>query len=234
MENKIFKMNRWLKSFILEQKCVPWRVVVKYHELKNKIFNINTQKHWDQIWSKEKYIPNSHRFYPKASIQIISLVPLESKVVDIGCGIGILLEKLKNEKRCAGFGIDISKEAIKAIREKGFLGVSAKVPPIPLPANSFDIATATELLEHVNNPKAFIREMIRIIRPSGSLIITTPDNALAPYAEREHVNAFNEKALMKLFNEFREIQHIRLLRVKETDEEFNRFVISAKKCQKLA
>lgn len=234
MEDKVFALKPWLKEFVFEQKCVPWRVYKTYCKMRNGIFNINTPKHWDRVWSKERYTPNSHRFYPEAFGKIISFISKGARVVDIGYGIGILLERLKREKNCDVFGVDISKEAIKTIKEKDIDGMVARVPPIPLPANSFDIVISTELLEHINTPKSLIKEMTRICKPSGYLIITTPDSALFPYLEREHVNVFNENSLKKLFNDFKEIESLEILRVKESEEKFNRFIIKAKLCPKSA
>ncbi|MCM8774390.1 MAG: class I SAM-dependent methyltransferase [Candidatus Omnitrophica bacterium] len=140
---------------------------LKYCTLRNRLFNINTQRYWNKIWAKEQINLNPYRFYPPAFTEIIKIIPYESKVADIGCGIGILLERLRKERACQVFGVDISQEAILALKRKDIDGIVAKVPPIPLPTESFDIVTATELLEHVNNPYSVIKEMIRIVKSGG-------------------------------------------------------------------
>lgn len=48
--------------------------------------------------------------------------------------------------------------------------------PWPLPDASVDFALSTEVIEHVENPRFFLREMTRVVRPGGHLFLTTPNN----------------------------------------------------------
>ena len=225
--NKLFSR---IGEFVFEQKCVPWRIYTQYCKLRNIIFNINTKEHWDSVWKTEQDTPNWYRFYPEAFSKICSLIETGTNVLDIGCGLGILLEKLKNEKKCAVQGIDISQTAIIKVKEKGLSGMVAKVPPIPLPSNTFDTVIATELLEHIANPVELVREMIRIIKPGGSIIVTVPNNALYPHTERDHVRVFNQDTLSMLFRKFESIKTVELFVAKEKDEKFTRIILRAKKC----
>lgn len=47
--------------------------------------------------------------------------------------------------------------------------------PIDLPDNSFDLIVSTEVIEHLENPRAIFREFYRLLRPNGKLIVTTPN-----------------------------------------------------------
>ena len=71
-------------------------------------------------------------------------------MLDIGCGIGDLLARLRDEKKCDVYGLDISSEAIERVRSRGMHGKVAKLPSIPYPAGYFDVVTATEVLEHLD------------------------------------------------------------------------------------
>ena len=46
---------------------------------------------------------------------------------------------------------------------------------IPVPDNSFNIVVSTEVIEHLENPRAIFREFYRLLRPKGVLIVTTPN-----------------------------------------------------------
>lgn len=224
------EIKSWIKEFIFTQKCIPWSVHKLICPIRNRIFNINTKEHWDTVWAREKEIKRNCRLYPQSFAKIVSLIPPQKEVVDIGCGIGVLMERLKNEKQCKVFGIDISEEAIKTLTDKNLPGIVSKVPPVPLPSYSFEIAVATEILEHLNNPQFLLKEMIRLVKPSGFLIITVPDQGIDPATEREHVNCFNEKALRRLFKNLQRVDSIEIFRTKEEYEECNRLIVKVQLC----
>lgn len=46
---------------------------------------------------------------------------------------------------------------------------------IPLPDASADVGVAVETIEHLDNPRAFVREMVRLVKPGGWVVITTPN-----------------------------------------------------------
>jgi SAM-dependent methyltransferase len=45
-----------------------------------------------------------------------------------------------------------------------------------LPAASFDVVIAAEVIEHLENPRAVVREMFRLLRPGGRALLSTPNN----------------------------------------------------------
>ena len=62
--------------------------------------------------------------------------------------------------------------------------------PVPLPAESFDAIVSAEVIEHLENPRAVFRELNRLLRPGGYLLLTTPNQeslrSLASLAVRGH------------------------------------------------
>jgi methionine biosynthesis protein MetW len=98
-------------------------------------------------------------------LQIIaSLVAPRSRVLDLGCGRGDLLEYLQKNKRVEGYGIEIDeKEVIEAIEKglsvlQGDLNVEAR----DFADRSFDYVILSQTLQQVYNPEQVIEEMLRI------------------------------------------------------------------------
>jgi 2-polyprenyl-3-methyl-5-hydroxy-6-metoxy-1,4-benzoquinol methylase len=56
-----------------------------------------------------------------------------------------------------------------------FLKLNLDTGDVPLPSASADMVTCLETIEHVENPRALMRELYRLVRPGGSVLVTTPN-----------------------------------------------------------
>jgi SAM-dependent methyltransferase len=93
------------------------------------------------------------------------------RVIDIGCGSKpyiSLFEKFYSEY----IGVDIENEG--HTHENEDIDVYYDGNHIPFDSNIFDTAVCFEVLEHVFNPRDFLKELNRVIRPGGILILTVP------------------------------------------------------------
>jgi SAM-dependent methyltransferase len=99
------------------------------------------------------------------------------RFLDIGCATGALLEKMR-ERGWDVSGVEISTQMAEyAGKNRGL-----QVLTLPLEANGFvknsiDVIHASHLIEHLNNPAAFVREAYRVLGAGGLLLITTPNIA---------------------------------------------------------
>jgi SAM-dependent methyltransferase len=55
--------------------------------------------------------------------------------------------------------------------------VAAKGQPLPYPNDTFDLIVSMDVIEHVPDPEPWVREALRVLRPSGVLFLTTPNYA---------------------------------------------------------
>jgi SAM-dependent methyltransferase len=96
------------------------------------------------------------------------------RVIDLGCATGAVLAFLK-ERGWHVTGVEISPSAEYARNERGLEVFSENLVDCQFPAESFDLALASHLLEHLNEPGTLIRETGRILRSGAYLMITTPN-----------------------------------------------------------
>src|SRR5882724_12824551 len=96
---------------------------------------------------------------------IADMVERNSKVIDLGCGNGSLLEKLIKEKNVDGRGIEISKSGVEVCLKKGLHVTEGKIDePLPFADNSFDYAICNVTIQMVMYPEVVLKEMKRIAR----------------------------------------------------------------------
>ena len=134
-----------------------------------------------------------------------SLQPAKGSVLDIGAGTGDFLSVVK-ENGWNTIGVEPSEKA-KAIAQKK--GVSFVEQTSELENNSFDVITMWHVLEHVPNLDNQIKELKRLLKPNGSLIIAVPNfksfdakqygNFWAAYDVPIHFWHFSKTAIKKLF-----------------------------------
>jgi len=108
-----------------------------------------------------------------------NLVPSNKllEILDIGCGTGLnagyLVEKGHNVT-----GVDISPVAIQKFRAAGFKGEVYDIADgLPFEDGSFDLVYASEVIEHLADPGAFLAEVFRVTKPNGILLLSTVNSA---------------------------------------------------------
>jgi methionine biosynthesis protein MetW len=110
------------------------------------------------------------------------------RLLDIGCWDGYLLERVQKAGQYKEFyGVDLVSEGVEAVRRKGFQAqaVDLNGEPLPFPDQYFDGVTILAVLEHLFDPYAVIREIHRVLRPGGELVIDVPN--VASFTNRSRI-----------------------------------------------
>ena len=96
--------------------------------------------------------------------QILRVVRPGSRVLDVGCGEGDLLELLAREKQVDGRGIEISPEGVSACLARGLAVVQGDADRDLdyFPAQAFDYAILSQTLQQVQRPRHVLNELLRI------------------------------------------------------------------------
>jgi 2-polyprenyl-3-methyl-5-hydroxy-6-metoxy-1,4-benzoquinol methylase len=94
-------------------------------------------------------------------------------LLDVGCGRGDLWPFVA-DRFTAYLGADVIP--YDGFPESGtFLTVDFDAGGVPLPDDAADVVVSAETIEHLENPRAFLRELVRLARPGGWVIVTTPN-----------------------------------------------------------
>ena len=131
-------------------------------------------------WDPNSEFKPLHAINPLRLNWIKSFVSLEGKkVVDVGCGGGILAESI-SQSGADTTGIDLSEKALK-VAELHALEVGANLTYRSISAEDladeqaeqYDVVTCMEMLEHVPDPASVVRACTKLCKPGGTLFFST-------------------------------------------------------------
>ncbi len=119
----------------------------------------------------------------------------QARLLDVGCGTGWLGGHFDHYT-----GVDGSESAVAAARERG-LDVRRHdlAEPLPFEDASFDGVVLKDVLEHVPDPVAVVREVHRVLVPGGRVFASSPDAQRWVWDDYTHRRPFTLKAYRLLF-----------------------------------
>lgn len=101
----------------------------------------------------------------KATLQSIArLVPSGSRVLDLGCGDGALLDHLQRERGCSGYGIEIADDNVLACVKRGVNVIQLNLEQglSIFEDDFFDVVLQIDTLQHLRNAETMLRETARV------------------------------------------------------------------------
>jgi SAM-dependent methyltransferase len=111
---------------------------------------------------------------------ILGMVPDGVDVLELGCSVGYMT-KVMHERGSRIVGVEIDPEAARHAEpylERVIVGDLDLEPLVDdLPPASFDVVLAADVLEHLRDPAACLRSLIRLLRPDGAIVISVPNVA---------------------------------------------------------
>ena len=195
-------------------QVIPWRVKnfvsehfpLAYHLITNRGGNGNSQEHWDIRLAETWDAPN--RNWPAKVDAIAQTLKCEMSIVDIGCGTGSILRHLQQRGFGNLHGLELSEYAVRRLSDQGIAVSKGNLVDMPFPTAIFDAAIASEVLEHIIRRRLFLKELTRIVKPLGKILIFVPDDTSGPIDEPEHVIKYNAHSLGKFLSKFVTIEAI--------------------------
>jgi len=98
------------------------------------------------------------------------LVPI--RILDVGCGTGANLEMLSQFGTAEG--VDVSDDALEFCRQKGLNAQKGLAETLPFADETFDLTTALDVVEHLDDDVAGLKEMYRVTKKGGYSLIFVP------------------------------------------------------------
>lgn len=177
--------------------------------------NVNTPDYHDKNWREEFHTQNNHRYDHVRLQWLLRHVKPGDKVIDLGAGLfgacQYAVDQLKDlylgtEFRCLDYSAtarDIALRDFPALK----YDLGDVLPKTSYPDQIFDVVIASELIEHMDDPEALVKEMARICKPGGWMMLSTvdPDCEDAKRYNRsypEHVWQFTPEDLLELFKPY--------------------------------
>lgn len=143
--------------------------------------------------------------------EILKSIRDEGIIVDIGCGEGILMEKIiQRLPDVKVFGIDPSPENVSICKKHGLEIYTGSVYELPLDNESVDCVLFIEVIEHLDHEGLAIKEIIRVLKRNGTLILLFPHDRVFKLArlltfkfkeafyDAGHMKQWNPKAMERL------------------------------------
>jgi SAM-dependent methyltransferase len=126
----------------------------------------------DPVFDLERAYADSHQ----VALCLIAGEP-PGRALDLGAGQGALSQALRDR----GFDVTAADVNTAQFRASGVPCLKLDLNrPLPFPDEGFDLVMAVEVLEHLESPRAFLREIFRLVRPGGLAVITTPNITSLP------------------------------------------------------
>lgn len=143
----------------------------------------NTDSPWHAHPSNHRLMPGGSE-YESRYLWVRAQVERGQRGLDVGCNCGQLIVNLVQDLGCEMVGVDIVNEFVEHCRvakgqfgeyhEMDFSRIGLRALKKALGDQPFDFVTALELIEHPIDVRGFKERVLRVLKPGGKLIVTTP------------------------------------------------------------
>jgi len=137
---------------------------------------------YEQIRYQDKYAKQYHNWWTE---QMLAEVSTEGNILDNGCGIGHLFEKIPGNRVV---GLDLSKEMLRCAAKRSDRLVLGNSQDLPFQDNSFNLVFCRSLLHHLPQPELAVREMHRVLKSKGEIVLVDTNTSLLSVLPRMLAN----------------------------------------------
>ena len=139
--------------------------------------------HWWFQGSRRVLLDTARRHWPR------SRPGRPLRLLDLGCGTGLTLDLFGREPGVHVHGLDLSPSALGFCRQRGLERlVCGSMDAVPFATDTFDVVTALDVIEHIDDDLAALREVARVLRPGGMALVAVPAH---PWLFSDHDRALH-------------------------------------------
>jgi 2-polyprenyl-3-methyl-5-hydroxy-6-metoxy-1,4-benzoquinol methylase len=203
------RFERSIEGFSLE-RCPCGMVFVNPRMTESDVGEQYAHTNHDELIALYARINNANRLaqYDEKIQLIESHLPGKGRILDFACAAGYFYERAI---ACGwdGHGAELGEWCAEAARRRGLPNMHIGwLRDLQFPDGHFDVVNASQVFEHLPDPKADLAELMRIIRPGGLLVADVPNYHTIPIklnrddfllnTPPQHINYFTPKTLRRL------------------------------------
>lgn len=132
----------------------------------------DNRSYYDEFaaWYENERHQGYHRLIDDLQVDLLQDHIQGRDVLEVGCGTGLLLERVAQEARSAK-GIDLSPGMLEQARQRGLDVLEGCATDLPYESESFDVVYSFKVLAHVQEIEVALAECARVVRPGGRLFL---------------------------------------------------------------
>jgi ubiquinone/menaquinone biosynthesis C-methylase UbiE len=145
---------------------------------------LQVQNYVSEFYEQSRYQkPYSRLYHEWWNKKMLSLVTVKGRVLDNGCGTGMLGEILSGKAEMV-IGLDISEKMLKYARTRMDKAVLGDSQQLPFADNTFNLVIGRSILHHLPDPLKGIEEMARVLQDGGEMIIADTNRSVLSRIQR--------------------------------------------------
>jgi 2-polyprenyl-3-methyl-5-hydroxy-6-metoxy-1,4-benzoquinol methylase len=161
-----------------------------YEVIYNKGISVPGYDRYWEYFQKVKHLSHPLQYLTKTEVSYWGILEAlkqvvknkqTDKILEIGCGLGYLSHSLRTENYNV-LGLDISQKAIDSANANfGNYYICQDIYDYAKTnVNSFEVVILTEVIEHIEAPINFLEAILKVLKPNGRIILTTPNKSFFP------------------------------------------------------
>jgi SAM-dependent methyltransferase len=157
----------------------------------------------------DEEINNLAETYLAGVLPVLKGLPKSSRILEIGCGNGFILERIYHLGYKNVYGVEPSRDAVNKAGSKIQKNIKiSMLKPGLFPRNTFDFIFFFQTFDHVPNPNQFLKECFRLLKPNGYILsinhnVDSLSSKLlkekSPIVDIEHTFLYSFETIRKIF-----------------------------------